>query len=131
MADKYKRRYQYVGNVKKEKTQSDSRCSLSPANAHAVIIAAWDKGHIHITTHFRLRATVRGFDVIDAENVVRDGKMFGNGNYCSEYKNWKYHFRGKVEERTLEIVVSLDPTNDYASPLVIVLTGYWRTSSKV
>jgi hypothetical protein len=118
-------RYQYVGKVKKEAAHSDPRCRLSPANAHAVIITAWDNGHIHITAHFKARAQERGFDVLDAENIVRDGKMRDDGEYCPDYKNWKYRFRGKVEGRTLEIVVSLDPNNDYGSPLVIVLTGYW------
>ncbi|HLJ28328.1 MAG TPA: DUF4258 domain-containing protein [Candidatus Angelobacter sp.] len=131
MADKEKRRYQHVGNVSKEKTESDPRCKLSPANAHSVVVAAWDNGHIHITAHFKARGQERSFDVIDAENVIRDGKMYGEGEYCHDHKNWKYRFRGKVEEKTLEIVVSLDPTNGYANPLVIVLTGYWRTSSKV
>jgi len=131
MADDTKRIYQYVGSTKKEKSESDPRCNLSSANAHAVIIAAWDEGHIHITAHFKMRGAERDFDIIDAENVVRDGQMRGDGQYCPDYKNWKYTFRGKVEHKTLEIVVSLDPTNDYGGPLAIVVTGYWRTSSKV
>jgi len=131
MADETKRRYEYVGNSRKERSESSPKSRLSQANAHAVVIAAWDKGHIHITAHFKSRGLERGFDIIDAENVIRDGRMVRDGTYCPDFRNWKYTFRGKVEDGTLEIVVSLDPNNNYASPLVIVLTGYWRTSSKV
>jgi hypothetical protein len=109
-----------------QEIKSDPGPKLSPANAQRVIMAGWDEGSIHITAHFKARGIEKGFNTIDAGNVIRYGKMRNDGEYCPEYKNWKYRFYGKVEEETLEVVVSLDPTEDYDRPLIIAITGYWR-----
>jgi hypothetical protein len=109
-----------------QKNKAESKIPLSSASAETVVLRALEDGRIHVTAHFRQRGREKGFDIIDAENVIRDGSIRGEPEYCREFDNWKYRFFGTVEESTLEIVVSLDPTEDYATPLVILLTGYWR-----
>ena len=116
-----------MGVQKQEsRAEVDPGHKLSPENASALCIRGWDAGSIHITAHFKQRALERSFTTIDTENVIRYGKMRGDGEYCPEFTNWKYRFYRKVEDKELEVVVSLDPTKDYARPLVILLTGYWR-----
>jgi len=109
--------------------QEEPKCErglkLSATKAHDVIKAGWNDGSLHPTAHFKRRRVERSFTIIDAGNVIRYGKMRGDGEYCAEFNNWKYRFYGKVEDKTLEVVVSLDPTKDYARPLIILITGYW------
>jgi len=107
-------------------TKASAFAPVSDDAAHKIIVQAWENGRLHVTAHFKMRGQQRGFDLLDVENVVRDGRMHGLGEFCPDYGNWKYRFRGNVEDKKLEVVVSLDPTEEYASPLVIVLTGYWR-----
>ena len=70
-----------------------------------------------------------------AHTVIRAGEMRGLPAYCPEFGNWKYRIGAEVEDerderlviRELQIVVALDPVEDYErSPLIILVTGYWR-----
>lgn len=123
-----RRRYIHLGPPIVQDGKAESKVQLSSESAEAVILRAWEDGRIHVTTHFRQRGRERGFNIIDAENVIRNGSIRGEPEYCGDFDNWKYKFLAALEDSTLEIVVSLDPTEDYAAPLVILLTGYWRTS---
>ena len=108
---------------------------VSPANGLQIIKAGFLAGRKHISAHFRSRGRERNFDSMDAHTVVRTGQLRGEPTYCPEFGNWKYRIVAKVEYdrdekleiRELEIVVALDPGEDYEkSPLIILVTGYWR-----
>jgi hypothetical protein len=93
----------------------------------SVIQTAWAVGRIHLGTHFKKRCSERGIDMLDVENLVRNGAVQGKSEYCEDYKNWKYRVAGISDERRLEVLVALDPTEDYTdSPLAIFLTAYER-----
>lgn len=101
--------------------------SLSPANALEIIRAAFLAGRMHITTHFRQQQMDRHFDSMDTENAIRTGALRGDPEFCPTNRNWKYRIIADVEDRQFEIVVALDPAEDYSnSPLIILITGYWR-----
>lgn len=120
------RLYKHRGNPHKpDEGKCERGLKLSPERAHEVIRAGWNEGSLHPTAHFKARCIERGFTLIDVGNVIRSGRMRGDAEYCPEFNNWKYKFCGNAEDRTLEVVVSLDPTKDYARPLIIVITGYW------
>ena len=82
---------------------------------------------MQITDHFRQQAAQRRFDLLDAENAIRTGELRRDPEFCPTNRNWKYRIIADVEDRRFEIVVALDPAEDYGkSPLIILVTGYWR-----
>jgi hypothetical protein len=120
-------KFYYVGPIPDEKKAISSiPAMLSAENLHLIIVRAWTIGRYQITNHFRQRAKDRGFDVLDAENAIRRGKLRGGPEYCADFSNWKCRVIGPVEERYLEVVVGLDDFEDYECPLIIPITGYWR-----
>jgi hypothetical protein len=65
--------------------------------------------------------------MLDAENAVQFGRLRGQPEYCTDFSNWKCRIIGPVEDRSLEIVLAIDDSEDYdESPLIIPITGYWR-----
>jgi Domain of unknown function (DUF4258) len=122
-----KREYQYCGPERPPQRVSKHEASLSCENATMVIRKAWGVGRVHLGTHFKKRCAERGVDMLDIENLIRRGKVYGNGVYSEEYKNWKYRLAASSDDRQLEVVVALDPTEDYTeSPLAVLLTVYER-----
>ena len=108
---------------------------VSPANGLQIIKTGLLAGREHISSHFRQRSRERGFDSMAAHTVIRTGQLRGEPTYCPEFGNWKYRIVAEIEDerdeqlemRSLEIVVALDPVEDYEkSPLIILVTGYWR-----
>lgn len=69
--------------------------------------------------------------MIDVENLVRDGKVGDRPEYSQDYKNWKYRLTGVVDERSIEVLIALDSSEDYEkSPLAILLTAYVKDEPK-
>ena len=101
---------------------------LSLENAHVVITRAWMVGRVRYARHFGARCQERGFTTVDVGNVLRTGRIWGEAEYCPEFRNWKYRIRATVEEELLEVVVALDPNEDYElAPLVVLITIYRKT----
>jgi len=121
------REYRYHGPERLPQRVKAHDAALSAENAITVIQKAWSNGRIHLGTHFKERCAERGIDMLDVENLVRNGAVRGQPEYCPNYKNWKYRVAGVIDDRHLEVVIALDPTEDYSeSPLAIVLTAYER-----
>jgi hypothetical protein len=107
--------------------KAKAEAPLSPANGLEMIRASFFAGRVHISDHFRRKAGQRCFDMLDTENAIRSGELRGEPELCPIYLNWKYRIIADVEDRRLEIVTALDPAEDYGqSPLIILITGYWR-----
>lgn len=122
-----KREYKYVGPEYHPPKVKEHERPLSPQNAINVIRAAWANGRFHLGAHFKKRSAERDIDMLDVENLIRNGAIRGVPEYCPEYKNWKYQVTGFVDERRLEVVIALDPTEDYTdTPLAILVTAYLR-----
>ena len=125
--DRDTRVFMYNGPVVGGACRAKPEAPLSPANALEIIRAAFLAGRLQTTTHFREQQSTRLFDSMDAENAIRTGELRGDPEFCPVNRNWKYRIIADVEDRKLEIVVALDPAEDYdASPLIILITGYWR-----
>jgi hypothetical protein len=121
------RMFFYNGPIIGETCRAKPEAQLSPANALEIIRAAFLAGRMHISDHFKRQATQRRFDLIDAENAIRTGTLRGEPEFCPVNRNWKYRIIAAVEDQRFEVVVALDPTEDYdKSPLIILITGYWR-----
>lgn len=127
-----KQEYRYYGSEPQPAKAKVSHAPMSSLNAQGVALCALEHGTERISQHFKERAMERGFSTIDAENVIRDGRPKGGPEYCPDFGNYKYHFIGKVDDQTLEVVVALDPSRDFEkSPAVILLTGYWHKSTRI
>lgn len=126
-----KREYNYVGPEHQSTRAKGHEAALSAQNAIAVIRAAWNEGRIHSCSHFKERCRERGIDMLDVENLIRNGEVRGEPEYCPINKNWKYRLVGLVDERRLEVVIALDPTSDYTEmPLAVLVTAYERTTKQ-
>jgi hypothetical protein len=125
VADK-RQEYRYVGPENQlPQVKGDGSSSLSPQNAITVIRSAWNGGRVYVGSHFKNRCNERGIDMLDVENIIRNGQVRGTPDYCPINKNWKYRVTGLVDERLLEVVIALDPTIDYTViPLAILITAY-------
>jgi hypothetical protein len=119
--------FEYKGPIVDSGCKAKPEAPLSSANALEIIRAAFLAGRLHITTHFREQQLDRQFDAMDTENAIRTGELRGAPEFCPQNRNWKYRIIADVEDKQLEIVVGLDPAEDYGtSPLIILITGYWR-----
>ncbi len=100
---------------------------LSVANAEQVLRKAWIAGRSLLGEHFRKRSQERSFSTLDVDRVLRLGKIQGKPEYCPIFCNWKYRVRGQSGEQVLEVVVGLDPNEDFDQcPLIVLITGYWK-----
>jgi hypothetical protein len=126
-----KRVFAYNGPVHDGQASAKPEAPVTPANGLQIIKTGFLAGRKQISEHFKRRGRERGFDAMDAHIVVRTGKLRGAPTYCPVFGNWKYRVVAdleddKLEIKQLEIVVALDPGEDYEkSPLIILLTGYW------
>jgi hypothetical protein len=101
--------------------------TLSVENAQVVITRAWMFGRVRYASHFTERSRERRLTTVDVGNVLRTGEIVGKPEYCPDFRNWKYRLRGTVEGETLEVVVALDPEEDYdLSPLIVLITAYFK-----
>jgi hypothetical protein len=127
-----KRVFVYNGPVHDKQASAKPEAPISPANGLQIIKTGFLVGRNHISAHFRRRGRERKFDSMDAHTVIRAGQLRGQPTYCPEFGNWKYRIVADIENeeleiKQLEIVVALDPGEDYEkSPLIILVTGYWR-----
>lgn len=92
-------------------------------NAHIVIVRALEMGSVHITDHFKQRCKDRRFTTIDAERVIKTGKIVCPPEYSLRHDNWCFCISRKCETRTLEMRIALDCKQDFDDPLVIFITG--------
>lgn len=117
--------YRYVGPEQRPPRVRGHQGALSPPNALSVIQESWRSGRVHVGTHFKKRCLERDIDMLDIENIIRDGVVRGVPEHCAINKNWKYKVFGSFDERDLEVIVALEPTEDYTkTPLVILVTTY-------
>jgi hypothetical protein len=101
----------------------DRTFPLTLANAHVVIVRALELGYVHITDHFKQRCKDRKFTTIDAERIIKTGKIVWEPEYSLRFDNWCFRVRGKCEKRSLEMRIALDCKQDYECPLVVFITG--------
>jgi hypothetical protein len=120
------REYRYVGPEHQPPRVKAHDAALSPENAKAVIQKAWSVGRVHVGTHIKKRMIERNVDMLDLENVISKGAV-RSYEYCDAYKNYKYRMVGESDGRKIELVIALDPTEDFeASPLGILVTVFDR-----
>jgi hypothetical protein len=121
------REYKYVGpenQPPRVKGPEGNDVALSLENATAVIRKAWSRGRLHVGTHIKKRMAQRKVDMLDLENVIRNG-VVSSSKYDEDYKNWKYRMVGTSDGRKIEVIIALDPTEDYeVSPLAVLVTVF-------
>jgi|SRR5690348_7207334 len=121
------REYRYCGPERRLPGGNRHEHPLSPTNALEVIRKAWSAGYFHLGSHLKKRLAERNIDMLDVGNVIRNGEVRGQGEYCYDYKNCKYRVTAVVDEREIEVVIALDPTEDYTDlPLAVIITVYER-----
>lgn len=113
-----------------ERALAGNSPSSAFAKAVALKVLSGSLGRYIPTPHFRKRMAERDFDVFDCEYVIRNGKCIGAGEFCKEYRNHKYKFRGDLDGVEFDAVFALSTDHDYtAAPLLILITGCFKTTS--
>jgi len=100
------------------------------ARSVALKILGGNRGRYRTSAHFLEQMADRNFDVFDREYAIRHGESPGCGEYSDEHKDHKYVFRCDIDGVPFEAVFSLSAEHDFIkSPLMILITGYWKTKS--
>jgi hypothetical protein len=119
------RKYEYCGPEEQPRRMSASGQSipLSGEMAETIFRSTWERGRYHVPSDFKARCAELGVDLVDIENLIRDGRVWFTPKYDAESMIWSYRISGIVDERHIEVVIALDPAEDYAdSPLAIFVT---------
>lgn len=106
---------------------------MSIDNLRKLLIRAVELGNLDITSHFKQRCLQRGFTTLDAENLIRSGliTVCEKPWFDSENDHYRMTVRGKIEGKTLEIGIGLDPGVDYQAPLISLTTVIGKGGSNV
>lgn len=106
---------------------------LSIDNLRKLLIRAIELGNVDITSHFKQRCVQRGFTTLDAENLIRSGQVTVCEKpwFDTECDHYRMTVKGKIEGRTLEIGIALDPSVDYQTPLMSLTTAIGKGGSNV
>ena len=86
---------------------------LSNPKAQEIFVRALEIGRVVITPHFSNRCAERGFDVLDAENVIRQGSIIGQPKYDQRHGTWRYEMSWKSGQEFLHLVIGLSCNDDY------------------
>lgn len=118
------------GRIQSREPSTSEEFPLCSTNVHRLLVRAYELGNVDTTDHFRLRASERHFTTVDVENVVRTGQLIGKPHFSPAYRNWCVRIVGKIEGRTLEVRLALDPGVDFESPLLTLITGIRRGGAR-
>ena len=100
------------------------------ARMASLSILGGNRGRYRPSAHFREQMEDRNFDVFDIEYAVRNGKCLGKGEYSDKHKDFKYVFRCDIDGVEFDAVIALSAEHDlFTSPLLILVTGCWKTKS--
>jgi uncharacterized protein DUF4258 len=125
MVEDSNRELQFSAVHRKRTANAHGRAPTSHAHAKEIIIRALDIGRVVFSAHFRQRCLERMFTTVDAERVIRNGRIQSGPVADTGFGTWKYEIIGLCDGGELVIVVALDPSHDYAeSPLIVFITGY-------
>ena len=105
----------------------------SPSNpkAQEIFLRALEIGRVVISPHFSRRCDERGFDALDAENVIRQGRILGKPKYDADHGTWRYEMRWESGRHFLHLVIALSCNHDYHdSPCITYVTGYHSNKGK-
>jgi hypothetical protein len=77
-----------------------------------------------ILPHFTERCGQRGFNSIDAEQLIRKGRI-ESSRYDEDYHDWVFEIIGNVDGKSWKIVVALDCSEDVLeSPVITLITAH-------
>ena len=100
------------------------------ARTVALSVLSGTRGNYRPSNHFSKQMAAREFDIFDMEYAIRNGKPVGEGAYSGEHKDFEYTFRGNIDGTDFDAAFSLSAQHDFIkSPLMILITGCWKTKS--
>ncbi len=116
--------------LREQRRYSDAEFPLSTTNAQRLLVKALEEGNVDVLDHFKRRCAERNFTTVDAERIIRTGRICGKPRRDSDYENWRITVRGKYEGKRLEISVALDLNVDCETPLITLITGVRKGGSE-
>jgi hypothetical protein len=104
--------------------------TVEHARAVALQVLRGIRGRYRSSQHFKQKMAERHFDVFDMEYAIRNGMPTEPGEYSPAHKDFKYTFRGTIDCVDFDAVFSLSSEHCLIeSPLMILITGCWKTKS--
>ena len=120
-----------LGVDRVERSLSPPVAPLSNPKAQEIFVRALEIGRVVVTSHFSKRCAERGFDVLNAENVVRQGTIIGQPKYDRMHSTWRYEMSWKSGQHFLHLVIGLSCNDNYRdSPCITFVTGYYGSKRK-
>jgi hypothetical protein len=103
--------------------------SESVVRAVALSVLCEARGSMKSLPHFKRRMKTRNFDIFDVIYVIRNGGCI-KAEYCPEFKNHKFTFRGDIDGVGFDAAFALSIGHDFIkAPLLILITGCWKTDN--
>lgn len=98
-----------------EKPLEHSQTPPRPELAREIALSVLDgsRGRVHLLSHFQNRANERFFSVFQVTYVIRNGDCIGEGEYCQEYRDHKYKFRGEIDGIEFDAVFGLSADHHF------------------
>ena len=96
---------------------------VSMDNARTLIVNLLEAGKN--PDHRKVSALVNESSLtVEAERVLRTGKIIGSPRYCPKFENWCFSGGGNLGVSHLEIRVGMDFNLDLESP--VMASDYWN-----
>lgn len=123
----------YVGPHKETSLEPLDKSPAAPSEeiVRTVSLSVLCRGHgcIKPLPHFKLRMKVRNFDIFDVIYVIRNGTC-AKVQYCADYQDHKFTFRGLVDGVGFDATFALSARHDLIkAPLMFLITGCWKTDN--
>jgi hypothetical protein len=100
------------------------------ARTLALSVLGGVRGRFRRSLHFAQQVVERDFDVFDMEYAIRNGTCVEGGTYCPDNRDYKYTFRACIDGVDFDAVFAFSAEHDlFASPLLILVTGCWKTKT--
>jgi hypothetical protein len=92
-----------------------------------ILRTAVDAGKLIWSGRFDARCKLRGYNIVDVVNVVRQGRIVRIPAFDIGRQAWRIEIADSVEEFTFVVDLALDCKEDYCdSPYVEIVTAFHR-----
>jgi hypothetical protein len=97
--------------------------------AVALSVLCEARGSMRSLPHFKQRMKTRNFEIFDMIYVIKNGECV-KAQYCPDFKNHKFTFRGLIDGVEFDAAFALSPSHDFVkAPLLYLISGCWKTSN--
>lgn len=96
----------------------------------SILRTAVDAGKLIWSGRFEARCKLRGYDIVDVVNVIRQGRIVRTPTYDVVRQAWRIEIADSVDGLTFVVDLALDCKEDFCeSPYIEIVTAVYRRGS--